>query len=132
LLLVAAIGTSSQEADVQDRQKIKDELFAAARKGDFTTAKDLLSKYPEMTNAKDSGGWTLLHMVYNNRELIEYLIKNGADINARSDGLWTLLHSQAYGGYLDGVELLLQHGADIEAKSQIRISFLRLRQIPRS
>ena len=117
LLLAAAITVTAQDEDVQDRQKIKNELFAAARKGDFTTAKYLLEKYPDMKNAKDTGGWTLLHVTYNSRELVEYLIENGADIKARSDGQWTPLHNQAYRGHLDSVELLLQHGADIEAKT---------------
>ncbi|MFC2141340.1 ankyrin repeat domain-containing protein [Acidobacteriota bacterium] len=117
LLLAAAITVTAQDEDVQDRQKIKDELFTAARKGDFTTAKYLLEKYSDMKNVKDTGGWTLLHATYNSRELVEYLIENGADINARSDGQWTPLHNQAYKGSLDSVELLLQHGADIEAKT---------------
>lgn len=117
LLLAAAISINAQEEGVQDRQKIKDELFSAARKGDFTTVKDLLEKYPDMKNTKETGGWTLLHVAYNSRELVEYLIENGADIEARSDGQWTPLHNQAYKGHRDGVELLLEHGADIEAKT---------------
>ncbi|MBN1271351.1 MAG: ankyrin repeat domain-containing protein [Candidatus Aminicenantes bacterium] len=117
LLLVTVIGIGSQEADVQDRQKIKDELFAAARKGDLSTIKNLLEKYPDMKNAKESGGWTLLHASNNSRELVEYLIKNGLDIEAQSDGQWRPLHNQAYKGHLAGVELLLQNGADIEAKT---------------
>jgi len=117
LLLASAISINAREEGVQDRQKIKDELFAVARKGDFTTVKDLLEKYPDMINAKAPGGWTLLHVTYNNRELVEYLIENGANIEARSDGQWTPLHSQAYKGFRDGVELLLEHGADIEAKT---------------
>ncbi len=116
-LVVAVISIKAQREDVQDRQKIKDELFAAARKGDFTTVKYMLEKYPDMKNAKDTGGWTLLHVAFNSRELVEYLIQNGADIKARSDSQWTPLHNQAYRGHLDSVELLLQHGADIEAKT---------------
>ena len=117
LLMAVAIRINAREERVQDRQKIKDELFAAARKGDFTTVKYMLEKYPDMKSAKDTGGWTLLHVAFNSRELVEYLIENGADIKARSDGQWTPLHNQAYRGHLDSVELLLQHGADIEAKT---------------
>jgi ankyrin repeat protein len=105
-----------QERAAPDRQKIADELFTAAEKGDFGTVKDLLTKYPDMKNVKQNGGWTLLHTALNSREMVEYLIEIGADIEARSDGQWTPLHSQAYGGHKDGVELLLEHGADIEAK----------------
>ena len=117
ILLVAVIPINAQEDDIQDRQKIKDDLFAASRKGDFTTVKELLEKYPDMKNVKEDGSWTLLHTANKSRELVEYLIKNGANVMARSDGQWTPLHNQAYKGHLDGVELLLEHGADIEAKT---------------
>ncbi len=105
-----------REQVVPDRQKIAGELFAAAEKGDFETVKSLLTKNPEMKSSRRNGGWTLLHMAFNSRALVEYLIKNGADIEARSDSQWTPLHSQAYKGNMDGVDLLLEHGADIEAK----------------
>lgn len=105
-----------QEQAAPDKQKITDELFAAAGKGDFQSVKSLLTKYPEMKDVRRNGGWTLLHLSFDSRELVEYLIENGADIEARSDGQWTPLHSQAYGGHKDGVEVLLAHGADIEAK----------------
>jgi ankyrin repeat protein len=105
-----------QEQDVPDKQKITAELFDAAEKGDFETVKDLLTKYSDMKTVRRDGGWTLLHLSFGSRELVEYLIENGLDIEARSDSQWTPLHSQAYGGHIDGVELLLEHGADIEAK----------------
>jgi len=105
-----------QEQAVPDKQKITNELFAAAGKGDFETVKNLLTKYPDMKDVRRNGGWTLLHLSSDSRELIEYLIENGADIEAKSDGGWTPLHSHAYIGYKDGVELLLKHGANLEAK----------------
>ena len=105
-----------QERAAPDRQKIAAELFAAAEKGDFETVKSLLAKYPDLKDAKRNGGWTLLHMAFNSREMVEYLIEIGADIEARSDGQWTPLHSQAYAGSKDAVGLLLEHGADKEAK----------------
>jgi ankyrin repeat protein len=105
-----------QKEAVPDKHKITTELFEAAQKGDFETVKNLLTKYPDMKDVRRNGGWTLLHMSLNSRELVKYLIEDGADIEARSDSQWTPLHSQAYGGHTDGVELLLEHGADIEAK----------------
>ena len=108
--------STTQEQPVPDKQKITAELFAAAEKGDFETVKNLLTKYPDMKTVRRDGGWTLLHLSFRSRDLVEYLIKSGLDIEARSDSQWTPLHSQAYGGHTDGVELLLEHGADIEAK----------------
>ncbi len=116
LILFFSAYSECQEQALPDKQKITDELFAAAGKGDFQTVKSLLTKYPDMKDIRRNGGWTLLHLSFDSRELVEYLIENGADIEARSDGGWTPLHSQAYGGHKDGVEVLLAHGADIEAK----------------
>lgn len=121
IVLFLALSPSSvlcqgQEQTGPDKQKITNELFAAAEKGEFETVKSLLTKYPDMKDVRRNGGWTLLHLSFNSRELVEYLIENGLDIEAKSDGGWTPLHSQAYGGHTDGVELLLEHGADIEAK----------------
>jgi ankyrin repeat protein len=106
----------SQEQNIPDKQKITNELFEASQKGDYETVKRILAKYPDMKTVRRDGGWTLLHLSFRSRELVEYLIDNGLDIEARSDSQWTPLHSQAYGGHIDGVELLLEHGADIEAK----------------
>jgi ankyrin repeat protein len=122
LLLVAAIPTNAKEEDVQDRQKIKDQLFEAAEKGDFETLKNLLTKHPDMKDVRRDGGWSLLHMALDSREMVEYLIKIGSDMEAKSGALWTPLHSQAYRGHKDGVELLLEHGADIEAKTSFGIT----------
>lgn len=105
-----------REQPALDREEITEQLFAAAEKGEFETVRTLLTQYPDMKDVRRNGGWTLLHMSFNSRELIEYLIDNGADIEARSDGQWTPLHSQAYSGHADGVEVLLEQGADPEAK----------------
>jgi ankyrin repeat protein len=117
LLLVAVIPVNAQEEGGQDRQKIKDQLFEAAENGDLETLKNLLTKYPDMKDVKEDGGWSLLHMARTSRKMIEYLIKIGSDIEAKSGAQWSPLHSQAYYGHKDGVELLLEHGADIEAKT---------------
>ncbi|MBN2246266.1 MAG: ankyrin repeat domain-containing protein [Candidatus Aminicenantes bacterium] len=117
MVLVAVYCLTAQNADLQDNQKIKEKLFSAAQNGDFEILKNLLTKYPDMKNIDRNSGFTLLHVANNSREMIEYLIKIGLDIEAKSGALWTPLHSQAYKGHLDGVELLLEHGADIEAKT---------------
>jgi ankyrin repeat protein len=75
-----------QEQAVPNKQKITNELFEAAGKGDFETVKNLLTKYPEMKNVRRNDGRTLLHVSSGSRELIKYLIENGADIEAKSDG----------------------------------------------
>jgi ankyrin repeat protein len=122
LLILTVVSINAQEDGVQDEQKIKDELFSAAQNGDLETLKNLLTKYPDMKDVKRRGGWTLLHMARSSRDMVEYLITIGADIEAKSGADWTPLHSQAYSGHKDGVELLLEHGADIEAKTSFGIT----------
>ncbi len=117
LLLVATLSVHARQEGSEDRKMIKDELFEAARKGNFAAVKDLLTKYPDMMNVRDTGGRNLLHVANNSSELVEYLIKNGLDIEAQTSSRWRPLHSQAYKGHMAGVELLLEHGADIEAKT---------------
>lgn len=77
LLLVAVVPVNAQEEGVQDRQKIKNELFEAAENGDLETLKNLLTKHPDLKDVRRNGGWTLLHMALSSGEMVEYLIKIG-------------------------------------------------------
>ena len=48
-----------------------------------------------------------------NKELVQYLIDKGANINARKSGNETALHRAAWKGADDIVELLVENGADL-------------------
>jgi len=48
--------------------------------------------------------------------VVDYLVKQGADINAKGYSEMTPLHFSVENGYLDAVEYLLNHGAHINAK----------------
>jgi ankyrin repeat protein len=95
-------------------------LIAAATKGDLVEVKRLLKEGAETDgpNAKNSYGWTALILASMNghKEIVELLLKNGADIEAKdSDGRTALMWASTY-GHSAIVELLLKNGADIEAK----------------
>jgi ankyrin repeat protein len=51
-----------------------------------------------------------------NRELVELLLKNGADVNAEGEFGETALGQAAENGHREVVELLLKNGADVNAK----------------
>ena len=53
------------------------------------------------------------------KELIEMLLKHGADIQQRGINDYTPLHYAAAGNDVQMIELLLVHGADPEAKTTI-------------
>jgi ankyrin repeat protein len=72
----------------------------------------LLEKGVEIINQFDNNGWTALHTALYNREvkkdLIELLLKNGADINYRSESGLTLLHYAVLSCNKDIIKLLLK------------------------
>ena len=71
-------------------------------------------------NAKDDNGWTPLRWAagIGHKEVSEYLITMGADVNAAETGSgMTPLHFAAGGDQKEIVELLLANGADVNAKN---------------
>src|SRR3989344_1996982 len=87
-----------------------------------------VSKYLSEINAKNSEGWTALHIACRNSanfssdEMIDFLLKNGADPNAKNNKGWTPLHMASRystnGSSLATVELLIRNGADLNAKTK--------------
>ncbi len=70
-------------------------------------------------NAQDAGGRTaLLHAVIAERkEMVMFLIRNGANVDPRDDS-WTPLHHAACQGNLEIVRFLVESGADINARTK--------------
>ncbi len=76
-------------------------------------------------------GWTLLHyaMEAENYEAVDWLIRNGANINTQDDNGWSVLHctiraeielAQAAEMPIDfrGVQLLINNGAQVDIKTK--------------
>jgi len=93
------------------------QLMLCVLKNDLNFA----SKYLSEINAKNSIGWTALHIACRNSaksssiEMVEFLLKHGADPNARTNLGWTPLHMASKNSNdtssLATVELLFQNGA---------------------
>ena len=92
-------------------------IHDAAREGNIEAVKQHLAAGVD-ANAKDMRGRTPLYRV-TNKEFIELLIANGADVNAKADG-WTPLHWAANWGHKETIELLIAGGADVNAMAQHR------------
>src|SRR5262245_57543178 len=116
VLVLIAVGGWVAAAD-DPKREARDKLWAGVRNGEPAPVKELLEKGGDV-DAKNEIGITALWIAAgkDNRDLIELLIKHGADVNAR-DGIWyqTPL-SQAIGvGKVEIVKSLLQAGAkDVE------------------
>ena len=71
-------------------------------------------------NIRDSRGETALYMASErgNARMVEWLLKNGADVNAEGGFYGIALQAAAYGGYVDVVDLLLKYGANVHARGR--------------
>jgi len=97
---------------VDGQKKSEKALHKALAEGDVALAKSLISEGVEV-DEEDENGETALTIACRNghKELVELLIKEGADINANGQPL----HAAAWEGHKDIVELLLDSGADVDA-----------------
>ena len=106
------------------------ELLLAAEKGDLSEVKRLIESganvntktfkiRPPGVKGRSTYGRTALLIASRekHKDIVEYLIKNGADVNAKSDRGDTALMFASLVGEKEIVELLINNGADVNAKS---------------
>jgi len=96
-------------------------IHKAAKKGELNRVKSILAKNPELVNAKGNDGWTCLHWaaLENHKDVVEFLVINGAEVNAKGNWDWTPLHVAARKGHKEIVKFLISNGADVNAKEGI-------------
>ena len=99
------------------------EIHDAAKNGDLEKVRALLKANPDLVNSKDTNsrydGYTPLHSAVEKRqkEMVELLLANKADVNANVSSVGSPLHLAAARGYMDMVELLLAKKAKVNAKN---------------
>ena len=108
----------TQVAELLRQHGATETLHEAVASADIDEVKRLISEGHDV-NSRDNKGQTPLHFAANRgqKEILEVLLANGADIEAR-DGRWhnTALLNASVRGRKEVVELLLEKGANIEAK----------------
>ncbi|UCC38611.1 MAG: ankyrin repeat domain-containing protein [Candidatus Aminicenantes bacterium] len=94
------------------------EIFKAVQEGNFGKVKSIIDKNPTLIITRDLNNRTPLHFAATtgNKQIAEYLLSKGADINLKNSDGRTPLHFAASNRQKDVVELLITNGADLEAK----------------
>ncbi|XP_035527412.1 oxysterol-binding protein-related protein 1-like isoform X2 [Morone saxatilis] len=101
---------------------LEDELLLCAQQGSCSQIQRLLQSRIEhggplnincRSRSKGSSGWTPLHLAcyFGHRDVVEELLKTGADANVQNDMGDTPLHKAAYTGGKEIVLLLLRYDA---------------------
>lgn len=99
---------------------IIDDIFQAVQLGDTAKLKSMLDKYPNIINAKNNDGLTLLGYAshFGNNDIVQLLLSYGAEVNAMSHSKIsyipsnTALHAAIAGERnLEVISLLLAHKA---------------------
>jgi len=121
--MLAARGTNIHENNIEAiwaRQgAVAGEIHDAVRAGDLAKVKALVAKDPKVVNEKDTRGRTPLHFASDggSREMIAFLIANGADVKATDPDGSTPLHWAAWAGQADAARALIAAGADPNARN---------------
>jgi len=104
------------------------EIFDLLRKGDLQAVKALVEKTPQLVDARDANGMTLLHYAAYGRsaDLIDFLADKGAKLEVTNAESQTPLHIAAMNDRGEAVAALLKRGAATEARDDYRRTALIL------
>ena len=93
-----------------------EETIEVLKENDVKLLKKIIENQPEIVNEKDQGGNSLLHYatIENNKEAIESLLSEGADIEARNYFSATPLQIATLKVNLNLVKFLIERGARLE------------------
>ena len=101
--------------DNANAQQRKKPLSQAVVDGDIDQVKSEISAGADVNSKDRRTGWTLLHIAirHQRKEIIQFLLDKGADVNARDNTGKTPLHLAVEAGQKDLVEQLIAKGAQV-------------------
>jgi ankyrin repeat protein len=92
-------------------------IHAAAEEGNLKAVEGMVKTNSNLVDVRDWDDLSPLHLAvfHRHKEVAEFLLNHGADVNARTKARATALHFAAQTGNQAMVELLLAHKANINA-----------------
>jgi ankyrin repeat protein len=98
------------------------DIFDASSTGDINRVRELAEAFPESIHAYSSDGFYPLGLAafFGHRQIAEYLLDSGADVNQAADNAFKVapIHAAVSNGDIETVRLILERGADINARQQ--------------
>ena len=120
-MIVVELLKNNGAKDIFDEEKSKElglELIDVCYKGNFEKLDDLIDKGADLNQKGEFGNIALLGVI-NKKEVLEFLIDNGArvDLEGGFDD-WTALISASFVGNKEIVEFLISKGADVNKQDR--------------
>lgn len=126
LLMVAAYHRNEEVLDYFVKHKPNLNLFEAGAVGHLEMVKENLTAHPSQIDNYSPDGFTVLGLAcyFGHKNVVEYLLNRGADVNLPSDNGMRVapLHSSVANKNLGITALLLEHGADVNAKQALGVT----------
>ena len=104
--------------------ELRTPLHLACECGSYKAACFLCKKYKNLINEETRYGLTPLHSLASsdygadNRELVQYLVSKGSNLNKRNKFGQTPLQCAIQNGYLNTISVLVESGADLNVISE--------------